>query len=152
MLEGGLPSERYAQETPVPDSNTPPGCARDRLTDKRRSRRVQIAMPVAVRGKSESEIFEEKTVTAAVSAHGCMVHLSTPVERGEQVAVVNTAARDEQICTVSYLGQADDGRTEVGLQFMTPCPRFWRMHFPPDDWDPADRKLPSGSLPVAGRR
>ena len=141
----------------MPDSKMPivsagDRTAVDRSTEKRRSRRVQITMPVTIRGKSGTETFEEKSVTAAVSAHGCMLHLSTTLGRGEQVTIINVVTSDEQVCTVTFLGQSDSGKAEVGLEFLKPCPQFWRMHFPPDDWDPADRKLPTSSPTPAGRR
>lgn len=109
-------------------------------------------MPVIIRGKSESGTFEEKSFTAAVSAHGCLLRLSATLVLGEQVAIINSVTSDEQLCTVTFLGQSDSGKVEVGLKFLSACPQFWRMHFPPDDWDRADRKLPSTSPTPAGRR
>jgi len=109
-------------------------------------------MPVIIRGKRGRETFEEKSLTAAVSAHGCMLRLSTAVMRGEQVTIINPVTSDEQICTVTFLAQSDNAKVEVGLEFLRPCPQFWRIHFPPDDWDPADRKLPTSSPALAGRR
>jgi hypothetical protein len=124
----------------------------DRKIDKRRSRRVQITMPVAVRWKRAAESMEERGLTVAVSAHGCMLHVAAKLERGEQVTIVNIATSEQQLCTVTFLGPTDSGKAETGLEFLEPCPQFWRMHFPPDDWDPADRKLPGSSLPLIGRR
>jgi hypothetical protein len=37
----------------------------------------------------------------------------------------------------------NEDKTEVGLEFSEPVPRFWRITFPPEDWNPADRKLPT---------
>lgn len=113
--------------------------------ERRRSHRVHIAMPVLVRGKKGGQAFEEKTHTISVNAHGCMVRLSTPVTRTQEIFIVNTKTAEELPCTVTFIGQRDGGRLEVGLEFAEPSPVFWRIAFPPEDWDPSERKRPSNS-------
>jgi hypothetical protein len=66
---------------------------------------------------------------------------------GRQVFLVNPATREEMACTVNFLGKKDGEPTEVGLEFVQPAPFFWRIHFPPEDWNPEDRKLPSPTRP-----
>ncbi len=111
--------------------------------ERRRSHRVHIAMPVLVRGKKAGQNFEEKTHTISVNAHGCMVKLSTPVTRAQEISIVNTKTAEELPCTVSFIGQRDGGRIEIGVEFAEPSPVFWRIAFPPEDWDPSERKRPS---------
>jgi hypothetical protein len=106
---------------------------------------VHIAMPVLVRGKKAGQNFEEKTHTISVNAHGCMVKLSTPVTRAQEISIVNTKTAEELPCTVSFIGQRDGGRIEIGVEFAEPSPVFWRIAFPPEDWDPSERKRPSNS-------
>lgn len=121
--------------------------------ERRRSHRVHIAMPVLVRGKKAGQAFEEKTHTISVNAHGCMVRLSTPVTRAQEISIINTKTAEELPCTVSFIGQRDGGRLEVGVEFAEPSPVFWRIAFPPEDWDPSERKRPSnsGQRPVAAQ-
>jgi hypothetical protein len=114
----------------------------DAPSERRRTQRVHIAMPVCVKGKLGTQAFQEETTTASVNAHGCMVHLVQALGRGQQVTLFNHATDQELPCTVTYLGPKDKGKTEVGLEFTEASPRFWNMHFPPDDWDPAERKRP----------
>jgi PilZ domain len=114
----------------------------DAPSERRRTQRVHIAMPVRVNGKVGTQTFKEETTTASVNAHGCMVHMTQMVSRGQQVSLFNHANEQELICTVTFLGPKDRGKTEVGLEFLEASPRFWNMHFPPDDWDPAERKRP----------
>jgi PilZ domain len=114
----------------------------DAPSERRRTQRVHIAMPVRVNGKVGTQTFKEETTTASVNAHGCMVHMTQTVSRGQQVSLFNHANEQELICTVTFLGPKDRGKTEVGLEFLEASPRFWNMHFPPDDWDPAERKRP----------
>lgn len=138
-------------ELKVPIVSTTDRTGEERGAEKRRSRRVQIAMPVIVRGKSGEKSFEEKSATAAVNAHGCMLHLSAMVAREEKVTVIHCLTLDEQVCNVMFLGASDGVRVEVGLEFLNPCPQFWRMNFPPDNGDPANRKLFPSSPPALGQ-
>jgi hypothetical protein len=126
-------------------------------SDKRRSLRVNIAMPVLVRGKKGTQSFEEDTVTVTVSAHGCMVRVANPIARGQEISIVNKKTAEELPCTVTFLGQKDQGKSEVGVEFAEPSPLFWRIAFPPEDWDPSERKRsgtphqPAGPLPKPSR-
>lgn len=116
------------------------GTANDNNAERRRSHRVHIAMPVLVRGKKGTQAFEEQTHTISVNAHGCMVRMTTPVTRAQEIKIVNTKTAEELPCTVTFLGQRDGGKMEVGVEFAEPSPVFWRIAFPPEDWDPAERK------------
>ena len=120
-----------------------------RLTDeygstRRRTQRVKIAIPIAVRlPKANESFYEEATETVVVNAHGCLARLAVPLEQGQQIRIINSKSADEQACTVVWIGKFSEGKTEVGLEFSEPAPRFWRITFPPEDWNPADRKLPT---------
>jgi PilZ domain len=115
--------------------------------ERRRSHRVNISMPILVRGKRAGQHFEEQALTISVSAHGCMFRLKAAVTRMQEVAIVNTKTAEELPCKITFLGQKEGGQTEVGVEFIEPSPLFWRIAFPPDDWDPAERKRPGGSRP-----
>jgi hypothetical protein len=105
----------------------------------RRTQRVQIAMPVLVRGRQ----FEEATSTVAVNAHGCLVMLKTPVLREDQVSLVNPKTAEELPSKVVSLGKPEEGKVPVGIEFGEPSPLFWKINFPPDDWvTSVERKRP----------
>jgi hypothetical protein len=106
-------------------------------------------MPVVVRGKNGTQTFEEQTVTMAVSAHGCLLRLTAQLTRGQQISLVNPKTAEELPCTVIFLGTKEGGKTEVGVEFVEPSPVFWRISFPPEDWDPSERKRPTNSRPPA---
>lgn len=116
--------------------------------DRRRSHRVNIAMPILVRGKKPGQVFEEETLTICVSAHGCMFRLKNQLARLQEVAIVNTKTAEELPCKVTFIGQKEGGRAEVGVEFVEPSPLFWRIAFPPENWDPAERKRPGGPRPT----
>jgi PilZ domain len=119
-------------------------------SERRRSVRVNIAMPVLVRGKKGTQPFEEEAMTVSVSAHGCMVRVANSVARGQEVAIVNKRTAEELPCTVTFLGQRDGGKIEVGVEFAEASPLFWRIAFPPEDWDPSERKRSGGTHQPAG--
>ena len=110
--------------------------------ERRRTQRVQIAMPVLVRGTIGQKAFEEETHTVSINAHGCMLRLAAQVTRSQQVHIVNPKTAEELPCKVTFLGQRDAEKTEVGIEFTEPSPLFWRIAFPPEDWDPSERKRP----------
>lgn len=111
--------------------------------ERRRTHRIQIMMPVIVRGKNGAQPFQEDTHTVSVNANGCMVRMETRVTRTQHVSLLNPKTAEELPCTVSFLGQRHGARVEVGLEFVEPSPLFWRIAFPPEDWDPSERKRPS---------
>ena len=115
-----------------------------RPSNRRRTQRVMIAMPVIIRVPNAKDAFyEEATETVVVNAHGCMVRLAVPLTRDQVVRILNPKSLEEQSCRVVSIGQFAEGKAEVGLEFSESSPRFWRIIFPPQDWDPAERKLPA---------
>jgi hypothetical protein len=102
---------------------------------QRRSQRLLLRVPViANRQAAKGEPKSEPTETLAVNAHGALILLNPPVEESEQILVKNTKTSEEQMCRVVYLGLTEAGRLQVGVEFTTPSPNFWRVAFPPEDW------------------
>ena len=118
-------------------------------SDRRRTQRVHIAMPIIVRCRDAKPPFEEKTHTVSVNANGCLLRLQAPVVRTQKLLLVNPQTTEELPCTVTFLGKKDSGKTEVGIEFAEASPLFWRISFPPDDWDPSERKKPATARPLA---
>lgn len=125
-------------------------------SERRRTQRVQIAMPVIVRCKDSKPPFEEKVQTVSVNANGCLIRIQAAVVRAQKVFLVNPQTTEELPCTVMFVGKKDAGKTEVGLEFSEASPLFWRISFPPEDWDPSERKRfshsPAPSAPNPPRR
>ena len=108
-----------------------------------RTTRVHLAISVFIYGNNESgEPFKEITQTLAVNANGCLVELATPVSKDQSLLLTHMKSNQEMTCTVVTLGKILNGKAQVGLSFAQPAPRFWGLAFPPDDWDPSERKLP----------
>jgi hypothetical protein len=123
------------------------GGSTESAAERRRTQRVLIAMPVLVRGGSGTKTFEEDTATVSVSANGCLVRLAHAVVRGEEIAIVNPKTAEELPSTVTFIGLKEGGKAEVGAEFAEPSPLFWRIAFPPADWDASERKRPTGVRP-----
>ena len=102
----------------------------------RRSQRVFLSIAITVRNEGECKdvAFEEETHTLVLNAHGAMIGLAAKIEKGQILRLKNHATREEQACKVMYMGPALDGKAQIGVEFTSPVPDFWRIAFPPEDW------------------
>ena len=104
---------------------------------RRRSQRVLMQVGVRMRGKdAQGNDFEEFTETLAINAHGALVLLAARVTSGGLVMMRHNKTEEEQECHVAFLGPVRSGKAEIGLEFTSPRPTFWRVAFPPEDWTP----------------
>jgi hypothetical protein len=104
---------------------------------RRRSQRVLMQVGVRIRGTdAENKTFSEETATLAINAHGALVLMQARITSGSKVHLFHNRTQEEQECHVVFLGPVRAGKSEVGLEFSTPCPSFWRVAFPPEDWSP----------------
>jgi len=114
--------------TPTTPSNPGP---------RRRSQRVLMQVAVRIRGTdAQGKPFEEETATLAINAHGALILLQNRVTSGSKVHMRHNRTQEEQECHVAFLGPVRSGKAELGLEFSSPCPTFWRVAFPPEDWTP----------------
>jgi len=103
---------------------------------RRRSQRVFISVAITVRNEDGSEhtTFEEETRTLVVSAHGALIELAAKIEEGQPLQLKNRATGEEQVCKAVYMGPASGGKAQVGVEFASRVPDFWRIAFPPQNW------------------
>ncbi|HVA94694.1 MAG TPA: PilZ domain-containing protein [Candidatus Dormibacteraeota bacterium] len=112
-----------------------------RQIKNRRSTRVVIDFPVTIFGQDlDGKIFVEKTKTMTVSAHGAQVRLEKDIDRQKPALLVNTKTGTEVQCRIVYRKEIPKRGFEVGIEFVDSYVKFWGMNFPPEDWNPADRK------------
>jgi hypothetical protein len=105
--------------------------------NQRRSSRVFIKLPVHVSGKTkDGRAFREMTETVVVNAHGGLLYLNAPVTMDAMLTLTSPVTSEEQECRVVFFGTASDKGTRVGVEFLSPAPRFWGVEFPPTDWPP----------------
>ncbi len=95
----------------------------------RRSSRVFHKMRVQAQGRAHNrKKFKETCETVVVSGHGGLLLLKHEVDDGEMLVITNPETQEEQECRVVYLGEPGD-RQRVGVEFLTPAPRFWGVEF-----------------------
>jgi hypothetical protein len=104
---------------------------------RRRSQRVLMQVAVRISGQdSQGKSIEEETETLAINAHGALVLLQSRLTSGSKVLLQHKKTEEEQECHVVFLGPVRAGKAEIGLEFSSPRPSFWRVAFPPEDWTP----------------
>jgi hypothetical protein len=102
---------------------------------QRRSQRVMIKVSVMVLAEgADKKSVSEETRTVTVNAHGAMILLGLKVSIGQLLTLRNSRTGEEIACRVVYLSPHEAEKRQVGVDFMEPCPRFWRISFPPPDW------------------
>src|SRR5712692_9380338 len=102
--------------------------------DQRRTRRMRVDVPVTVFGHATDEApFQEETTAHEVNAHGGLITLAASVRRGQQLALTNVATQEAQPCRVVRLGNPQNDKTEVGIEFVHPARKFWNLPSPPAD-------------------
>jgi hypothetical protein len=102
---------------------------------RRRSMRVLLSVPILVRGQNtKGEAFEEQTRTLVVNAHGALISLGATIAKDQDISVSNKATQKSISCKVVHVGSAHGGKVQMGIEFERPCPSFWQIDFPPEDW------------------
>ncbi len=113
----------------------------------RRSSRVFMRIRVIVEGKNiHGRKFRESCHTIVVNAHGGLLYLNQELDSGAMVALANPFTQDELECRVVFLGELGEKGQRVGVEFLTPAPRFWGVELTPADWNsPSPPSAPSPS-------
>ncbi len=112
----------------------------------RRSSRVFMRLRIVVAGKnSDGRKFREACDTIVINAHGGLLYLNQPLEDGAMLVLVNPLTQEEQDCRVVYLGDAGEKGQRVGVEFLSPAPRFWGVDFAAPDWVPPPAAAPPQS-------
>ncbi|OLC98222.1 MAG: hypothetical protein DMG35_16715 [Acidobacteria bacterium] len=113
---------------------------------RRRSQRVLMQVGIRIRGKdAQGKDFEEFTETLAINAHGALVLLNARVTSGSVIHVKHNKTEEEQECHVAFLGPVRNSKAEIGVEFSSPRPTFWRVAFPPEDWSPKNPEARTAS-------
>ena len=104
-----------------------------------------------LRERPGNNVAQEETQTLIVNAHGALIQLALTVEMGQLLGIKNRQTMEQLVCRVVHMGPDQLGKKEVGIEFESPSPRFWRITFPPADWTPrsAEAKAPTKYVPGA---
>jgi hypothetical protein len=100
------------------------------FTAPRRSGRVFHKMRVKAQGRGhDGRKFREVCETLVVNSHGGLLLLKHEIDEGEMIVLTNPDTEEEQECRVVFLGDAGDRGQRVGVEFLSPAPRFWGFEF-----------------------
>jgi hypothetical protein len=103
----------------------------------RRSKRVNLAMPVVLRGVDNSGVeFEESTRTVVISKHGAKIRTVQSLDLGAVISIENRSMGLAANATVVSVGprQFPGEPVEIGVQ-LNQAGNVWGIIFPPDDWE-----------------
>jgi len=96
----------------------------------RRSQRKFHKMRLEAQGRSHGgRKFREICETLVVNEHGGLLMLKHEVDNGEMLVLVNPETQEEMECRIVFLGDSGDRGIRVGVEFLTPAPRFWGIDF-----------------------
>src|SRR5579859_1180793 len=101
----------------------------------RRSRRIQLAVPIRVRGMSiQNKFFDEEPTTILISKYGFMTQIRSLVDLETEVHVVNLTNEISGTFRIVWVNtRAKDGFHQVGLEVIEVAGSIWSVFFPPDD-------------------
>ncbi len=115
-----------------------------RCKERRRTVRVNLNVPLKVRGRSGSgEEFAVQTHSHTVSMHGASVLLDASVALGELLTLENETTREKVEGRVVTIRHSRDGKTYVGVEFTDGQANFWHMAFPSPGARPLRRSMAS---------
>ena len=112
---------------------------------KRRSSRIEKAVPLAVQGVDTLRApFREEVTTATISCHGCTYQMKREVRPGEIVVLdMGQRAKDHsesssraRVKWIQKVSTAADPAYHVAVEFEI-AGNIWGITSPPEDWFPA---------------
>jgi hypothetical protein len=115
------------------------------FSQKRRSSRVERAVPLAVQGMDASRVpYREEVTTVTISCHGCTYQMKREVLPGAVVVLdIGQRAKGYSECSsrarvkwIQKLNPATDPAYDVAVEFET-AGNIWGIPSPPEDWFPA---------------
>jgi hypothetical protein len=103
--------------------------------NQRRSERVMLRIRIMVsKDAMDGQILREEAFTKVVNAHGGLLTTQMEVTAGENVVLTNPKTNVSQQCYVLRCEPANPGDYSVSFEFSEPCPNFWPVVFPPENW------------------
>jgi hypothetical protein len=114
-----------------------------RCKERRRTQRVTLTVPISIHGHNEDgHKFCIHVKSNAVSQHGAQLETEHPLIVGQIVLVVNESSTRETEARVASIQRKRDGKTYVGVEFLSTEINFWSMTFPIPGAKPLRRALP----------
>ena len=117
-----------------------------RCKERRRTQRVSLNVPLVVHGQAEDgQKFSIHVKSSAVSQHGAQLETEYPVVVGQVLLLLNENNARKVECRVCSILRKRDGKTHVGVEFLSGEINFWNMTFPIPGAKPLRRTVPKVS-------
>jgi len=101
----------------------------------RRNKRLLLRVVIQVRWTPAGDsAITEDTTTLVVNAHRALISLVMKVRPGARIFARKRSIVEDKQCRVVRIQEKHEGKSEVGVEFLRPDAKFWRLEFPPDDW------------------
>ena len=98
----------------------------DAIPDRRSTQRFFANTPVLVYGyRATDDPFHERTDALSVNAGGGLITLTTAVNPGQTLLLINELNLKEETCTVVRQGSTYLNRTDIVVKFRQPVRDFW---------------------------
>ncbi len=98
----------------------------DAISERRSTKRFLANTPVLVYGYGATDNpFHERTEALSVNAGGGLITLTSAVNPGQTLLLINEVNLKEEKCTVVRLVSTHLNRTDIVLKFPQPVPDFW---------------------------
>lgn len=120
-------------------------------SDRRRSTRVLLVMPVEVKWVAKDGlVVQEQAETEVVSQHGAMLRMKARLAPGTQVELRRPSAHQAAKAKIVGVGNpSPDGLARVAVEMTVPSDAFWGVSFPAGS--PAPNPA-AGAKPPAGAK
>jgi hypothetical protein len=116
--------------------NEPTPVSPRRYLKNRRSQRIELNVPVVVyREHGQGPQFYESTHTLVISAHGALIPLTDMVAPRQRLRMQNRNSGENLECRVVSVKKPPLGPPTVAVEFAKATPGFWRVAYPPPDWN-----------------
>jgi hypothetical protein len=97
---------------------------------ERRSSRAFLRVKLVAAGKNHrGKRFRAACETVLVNEHGGLLCIPQEVDVGTDLVVTSPFTHEEQECRVVFVGDESARGWRVGIEFLTPAPRFWGLEF-----------------------
>ena len=102
-----------------------------------------MTVPLGLHGHNEDgEKFYIHVKSNAVSQHGVQLETEHPLVVGQVLIIVNESSARKVEARVASIQHKRDGKTYVGLEFLSTEINFWSMTFPTPGAKPLRRSIP----------
>jgi hypothetical protein len=104
----------------------------DAIPDRRSTKRFLANAPLLVYGYGAADSpFHEEAEALSVNARGGLITLTTAVNPGQTLLLINEANLKEEKCTVVRQASTHPNGTGIAVEFPQPVPDFWDTPRPP---------------------